>query len=101
MKLELNEQEIIDGICVYVADQYDGDPEYVDVKEINYHIGGEFSAIAVYRSKYKKELETENILVGIQSFLERYHSFDPNVTVIELNYTEDEGIWAEAFVNEE
>lgn len=99
MRLYLNETEVIDGICVFIANLEGGNPENVDVQELNYHKNGTFSSKADYfESRYS--LRAEQICEGIRQFLEEYHSFNPIVTNVELQFTEDEGVWAEVFVNE-
>lgn len=99
MRLILNEQEIVDGVCVFVANEGDFLPEYVDVKELNYHRNGEFTSLAKV-SGLKYHLDTDQIIQGIEQFLEEYHSFNPEIIRTVLNFTEGQGVWAEVFVNE-
>jgi hypothetical protein len=100
MRLILNEQEVVDGICVFVAREFDGDhPEAVNVKEINYHRNGQFSSSVSY-FEFNNELDTDQIADGIRQFLAEYHSFDLEVMTVELKFTEGKGVWAEVSVNE-
>jgi hypothetical protein len=101
MRLILNEQEVTDGICVYIADEVGGGyPEYVEVKEIGYTRNDEFYSKAVYFGKQKYELDTYQICEGIQRFLVQYHSFNRQFMSVNLKFEEGKGIWAEVLVNE-
>jgi hypothetical protein len=100
MKLKLNEQEIVDSVCCFVAEVAQGNPEQVEVKELNVDRKGRVTAEAKYGFRFNHELSPEEIIEGIEIFLEENHSFDPNVMTVMLNYTEGEGVWAEVLVNE-
>lgn len=100
MKLTLNEQEVIDSVCVFVAETVNGNPEQVEVKEINVDSRGRVSAHAKYGHRFNHELNAEEIAEGIEMFLEEYHSFNPANMRVLLNYTDGQGVWAEVLVNE-
>lgn len=99
MRLFLNENEIVDGVCVYVANMEGGSPEEVNVKELRYHKNDEVSVQANYYNN-RFTLNSEQICEGIRQFLEEYHSFNPIViNTVELNCNE-EGIYALVTINE-
>lgn len=99
MKLFLNEQEIIDGICVFVANKVNGDPEDVDVKEISALDDGRFSAVAIAYGEVHR-LDSEDVLTGAFQFLEEYHNFDTSVMVGHLGFSKRQGFSLEIKVNE-
>jgi hypothetical protein len=99
MRLLLNEQEIVDGICVFMANKFNGEPEDVDVKELEFHKNGKASAVA-YIYGEKEKVDNQEITIGIAQFLEEYHSFNPEVMNVKLSFSEHEGVFAEVFVNE-
>jgi hypothetical protein len=99
MRLRLNEQEIIDGICVFISNKVRSNPEAVDVKEISVLTNGDFVAKAVCNSQ-NFSLDSEDVLEGIFQFLEEYHSFNRPVMHGHIEFTKGEGFWAEVIVNE-
>ncbi|MCY7783248.1 MULTISPECIES: DUF2653 family protein [unclassified Bacillus (in: firmicutes)] len=99
MKLVLNEQEIVDGICVYVSNEEDIYPEDVEVKELSYNKRTGFFAEAKC-GPHHKQLVSDDISEGIIQFLEEYHNFNPDVTVVELQFDKKKGFSALVFVNE-
>jgi hypothetical protein len=99
--LLLNEQEIIDGVCVYVANRHDVEPQDVDVKELSYNKSVGFTANATFRGHYNADtLDTEDISEGIVMFLEDFHSFNPDVMTVELKFHKNI-FTAEVRVNED
>lgn len=99
MRLRLNEQEVIDGICVFVANRVHGNPEEVDVKEITALDNGDLLAVAVaYGRSYR--MDSEDILEGIFQFLFEFHDFNREEMVGSIGFAQREGFWAEILVNE-
>ncbi len=78
MRLILNEQEIVDGICVYISNEEDIYPEDVEVKELSYNKRTGFFAEATF-GLHHKQLMSDDISEGIIQFLEEYHNFNPDV----------------------
>ncbi|MBU8845745.1 YxcD family protein [Alkalihalobacillus gibsonii] len=99
MRLILNEQEIVDGICVYVANGENIYPEDVEVKELSYNKHMGFLAEAKF-GRHHTQLVSDDISEGIIQFLEEYHNFNPDLMVVELKYDETLGFYAEVLVNE-
>jgi hypothetical protein len=99
MRLFLNEQEVIDGVCVFTANRNNGIPEDVEVKEIDFHKNGTFSAVAMIYGD-RQRLDTQDIINGVAEFLEEYHCFNPEVMNVKINFSEHEGVFAEVFINE-
>ncbi len=102
MRLTLNEQEVIDGICVFVSDDH---PEHVDVKELNYNKDTGITASATIFNPFdgKDEfhaLRTEGICEGILQFLNGYHNFNREVMTVKLKFDKKLGFSAEVTVNE-
>ncbi len=90
MRLILNEQEIVDGICVYISNEEDIYPEDVEVKELSYNKRTGFFAEATF-GLHHKQLMSDDISEGIIQFLEEYHNFNPDVTVVELQFDKKKG----------
>jgi hypothetical protein len=99
MQLRINEQELIDGVCVFVANQMNTDPEEVDVTEITTLDNGMMVAKATCFSRHHT-LDTEQILEGVMQFLEEYHKFNRGGMYGSLHFNRNEGYWAEVVVNE-
>ncbi|MFA2720601.1 DUF2653 family protein [Bacillus paranthracis] len=100
MILFLNEQEITDGICVYVANEFNQMPQSIHVVEIGYNEINGFTAVAktgMYDTAY---LRTGDIVNGIMQFLNEYHNFNANLMSVELKFDKKHGFSAEVAVNE-
>jgi len=100
MRLKLNEQEVVDGICVFVANQRNCRPEDVDVKEIDAKDNGDIIAKASTHGGQTHKYDNDEILEGIFQFLEEYHSFNREAMYGNVGFTKTEGFFAEIFVNE-
>ncbi|AJO60836.1 DUF2653 domain-containing protein (plasmid) [Bacillus subtilis] len=100
MRLILNEQEIVDGICVFISNDAATSPEDVEIKELTYNNHKGFIAEVRYGPLRRQFLGTTQISEGIIQFLEEYHNFNPDLTVVELKYDEKLGFHAEVLVNE-
>jgi hypothetical protein len=100
MHLRLNENEVVDGICVFMANSYHVSPEHVDVKELNFHKDEHFSSKAAVNGN-TRELETEEIILGVKQFLEEFHSFDTDRMSVKLQFDKKHGVTADVLVNED
>jgi hypothetical protein len=97
IKMHLDEQVVIDGICVFMADGWNGVPEDVEVKELGYQKGGQFYTVAKIFDE-KRTYDTEQIKEGIAMFLEQYHNFNQDEMAIDLIFIEGQGITAQVVV---
>lgn len=103
MYLRLNEQEVIDSICVFAANEFCCAPEDINVKEIKALDDGDIQAHAHVSGRMfsGRNFNLEDICTGIYMFLGEYHSFDEtNLTVMGVNHDVQSGFWAEVTVNE-
>ncbi|MGG0308392.1 DUF2653 family protein [Priestia megaterium] len=101
MQLLLNKQEIIDGVCVAVANRDNARPKDVVVNELGYDEKHGFYAEARCYSCVH-ELDGDEIAEGIVEFLYKFHKFDPELMSVTLHYHDDEDQFiAEVLVNEE
>jgi len=99
MRLLLNEQEIIDGICVYVSNKHYTDPSSVEVSELGVTENGNFYA-EVHCKGHFHALNTEDIVNGIIQFLHEFYNFNPNVLDVKLKYEDEKGFSAGVISNE-
>ncbi|MCY7911178.1 YxcD family protein [Bacillus inaquosorum] len=102
MRLLLNEQEVIDGICVGIAKRYVEEPENVDVGSVTYSRSEGFTAKVSCNGTFGlMELVTQReIEEGIKQFLHDYHCFRPDLIELELKFHNKDGVFAEVSVNE-
>lgn len=103
MYLRLNENEIIDSVCVIAAEELDCDVTEVDVKEIKALGDGNIVAHAhiVGRLFSGRDFDLEEICEGISQFLTDFHSFNPlDLTIRGVNHDRENGFWAEVTINE-
>jgi|GraSoiStandDraft_45_1057281.scaffolds.fasta_scaffold769003_1 hypothetical protein len=103
MYLRLNEQEIIDGICVAAAQELDCDLEEVDVHDMEAKKDGDIHVHCqqVGRMFNRVTLHLDDIMDGIVAFLVEFHSFSPETIVVRgINHDRQNGFWAEVTVGE-
>lgn len=94
MKLFLEEQDLIDAVCVFVAQTHQIQPERVQV-ELFYEEGRGFSARAESGNGMLHYALTEQDLIdAVAVYLRDYHNFDPQRLSIELFFEEEKGFWA-------
>jgi hypothetical protein len=98
MKLILNEQEVIDGVCVFVAEYFGCEPQQVEV-DLHFR-NGRFSANGETVFGDTLRMNQQDIIDGIAMFLKEYHHFNPDFMSVQLNFHEGQGIWAEVIVAE-
>lgn len=103
MYLRLNEQEIIDSVCVIASEHFNCDITEVDVKEVKALGDGNIIAHAhmVGRMFSGHDFDLEDICEGISQFLTEFHSFNPlDLTIMGVNHDRENGFWAEVTVAE-
>lgn len=94
MQILFNEQDVIDSVCVYVAQEEEIEPDHVDV-DLRYN--GQVFAEVEFRHFFRehhKDLDEQDVIDAIAVYLRDYHQFDPEQLRINLLFTEDEGIGA-------
>ena len=92
MELLLNEQDIVDSVCVYTAAKEYSNPENIDV-ELAYHPSYGISADARCHGR-TRNLNEQDVIDAVAVYLRDYHNFDPNRLLVELSFTEAVGITA-------
>lgn len=103
MYIRLNEQEIIDSVCVDAAGYFHVNPEDIDVREIKALDNGDIVAYAnvIGGGRFYEDFDLNDIMNGIVGFLVDFHDFDPEVIVVRaVSYKRNEGFFAEVTVNE-
>ncbi|MHC0036390.1 YxcD family protein [Pseudoneobacillus sp. C159] len=90
-KVIISEQDIINAVCVYIAQKKQIRPEEVEV-ELMYDDDYGFSAEA-YVGERKQVLITQNIIEALRLWLAEYMNRDPYVG-IQLELDDEEGIIA-------
>jgi hypothetical protein len=94
MKILFNEQDLIDSACVFIADKYNEDIEYLEA-ELYYEAGRGISATTTLKNDHKTYRLTEEELIDASAvYLDLHHNFEPNDLSIELLFDEKEGISA-------
>ncbi|MED1201818.1 DUF2653 family protein [Heyndrickxia acidicola] len=96
MEIRFNEQDLIDSVCVYTAEQQNMDPEYVEVDlEFNQSYGVAATAIAHGRTYRFNE---QDVIDAVAVYLQSYHNFAPDRLLVDLSFEEREGIGASIIV---
>lgn len=95
MRLILNEQDIIDSVCVYIAVKENDDvinediaPEDVQGVELTHDSGQFFARGRIYGEHHR--LHEQQIINAIAVFLRVYHSFDEGRLNIKLLFENEE-----------
>ncbi|MFC7392412.1 YxcD family protein [Scopulibacillus cellulosilyticus] len=91
-KIMISEQDIINALCLFLADKKQISPEEVQV-ELLYDDDYGFSAEA-YVNDRKQVLITANIIEAIRFWLETETDIDPIQAGLELELDDEEGIIA-------
>jgi hypothetical protein len=95
MKILLNEQDIIDSACVFIANRYN---EVIDdIKaELHHEEGKGISGTTnVQNDRKTYPLSEQDIIDATAIYLDEYHNFDPNRLSVELIYEKETGFSAE------
>lgn len=103
MYIKLNEQEVIDGICMAAAQELNCDVTEVDVQDIEAKADGDIHAHVRQSGRIfnRATLDLGDIMDGIVAFYVEFHSFNPQAIVIRgVNHNPQEGFWAEVTINE-
>lgn len=94
MRLLLNEQDLIDSVCVFAA-QRAGDPPQNWVAELFFNTEYGFSATAEGRNRYNRyQLNEQDLIDAVAIFVADEHRIDPQALEIELYFEEDRGFSA-------
>ena len=91
-KIKISEQEIINSLCVYIADKRRVSPEQVEI-ELMYDDDYGFSAEAHVNGR-SQILITANMIEALRMYIEHELNRDPFAAAIELELDDDEGIIA-------
>lgn len=91
-KITLSEQEIINALCVYIAEKKQISPFEVEI-ELLFDDENGFSAESHVQGR-KQILITLNIIEAIRAWLHNEMAIDPYAAKIELILNDDEGIIA-------
>jgi len=91
-KIKISEQEIINSLCVYIADKRRVSPEQVEI-ELMFDDDYGFSGEAHVNGR-SQILITANMIEALRFYIEHELNRDPFVAKIELKLDDDEGIIA-------
>ncbi|MGE8206465.1 YxcD family protein [Heyndrickxia sp. NPDC080065] len=91
-KTAIFEQDIVNAVCIYVADKYYVQPEEVSVELIFDDESG-FSAEIEINDRLQKLTEL-NLIEALRHWLDSEHGLDPMAVGLELELDEQEGIIA-------
>ncbi|GIN88861.1 hypothetical protein J6TS2_52470 [Heyndrickxia sporothermodurans] len=91
-KTAIFEQDIINAVCIFIADKYYVQPEEVSV-ELIYDDESGFSAEVEVNDRLQKLTEI-NLIEGLRHWLDTEHGLDPMSVGLELEWNEQEGIIA-------
>lgn len=86
------EQDIINAICIYIADKYYIQPEEVSV-ELIYDDDSGFSAEIEMNDRIQ-QLSEVNLIEALRHWLNTEHGIDSMSVALELELHDDEGIMA-------
>jgi hypothetical protein len=98
VELLLNEQDIVDSVCVYTAAMESTNPENIDV-DLAYNPSYGFSA-EVLAHRRTRNLTEQDLIDAVAIYLRDYHNFDPHRLLVELRFSENEGIIASVQVKD-
>ncbi|KYD08462.1 MULTISPECIES: DUF2653 family protein [Heyndrickxia] len=91
-KTAIYEQDIINAICIYIADKYYIQPEEVSV-ELIYDDETGFSAEIEMNDRIQ-QLSELNLIEALRHWLGTEHGLDSMSVALELELNDDEGIIA-------
>jgi hypothetical protein len=97
MEINFNEQDIVDAVAIFVAQEERTVPKDVSV-DLEF-LGDRIAGKAKYSLFRTKELDEQDLIDAVAIFLKDYHNFDPNELQIELRYDEEIGINANVLVD--
>lgn len=92
MELIFNEQDLVDSICVYTAEQEYTNPENIQV-DLVFHPTAGFSATASAPAGTRK-LNEQDVIDAITVYLRDYHNFNPDLLFVDLQFKQKEQITA-------
>ncbi|MFC7392077.1 DUF2653 family protein [Scopulibacillus cellulosilyticus] len=88
MELLFNEQDIVDSVCVYTAEEEDANPEQVEV-DLEFNPSSGFAATAIVHGRTIR-LNEQDVIDAVAVYLRDYHQFIPESLLIELSFSEKE-----------
>lgn len=96
MKIHFEEQDVIDSVCVSIANEQRCDPEDFDV-DLQFNRAFGFSAEAK-RGFHHYRLHEQQIVDAVVFYLAEYHSFLPDRLRVDLMFNEHTGIEADILI---
>ncbi|MGZ6505353.1 MAG: DUF2653 family protein, partial [Tumebacillaceae bacterium] len=94
VRLNFNEQDLVDSVCVFAAQRFNVNPQNLMV-ELFFNPQMGFSATAATRDNYHRfQLNEQDLIDAVAIFLSEQHRFDPHRLAIELFYEEGHGFSA-------
>lgn len=99
MKISFNEQDLIDAVCRWGAERYQGHPMDAQA-ELRFRQNIGISAEITWKNRTNDPLHLteEEIIDSTADYLSRQHLFPPDRLTIELMYDQEEGFGAEIIV---
>jgi hypothetical protein len=94
MKILFNEQDLIDSVCVFIANRYNEDIQGIEAELYHEEDKGISAETTVKNDRKTYTLSEQDIIDAAAIYLDEYHNFDPIQLSIELIYDEDKGISA-------
>lgn len=93
MELLLNEQDVVDSVCVYAAYRDNSSPQDVDADlQFNQQYG--FSASSQIQGHMQRYFNEQEVVDAVSEYLQEYHNFPAERILVELRFSQDEGIHA-------
>ncbi|NHM30175.1 DUF2653 family protein [Neobacillus terrae] len=97
MELFLNEQDVVDSVCVYAAYRDRTEPQYVEA-DLRYDENLGISAAARAEGSVERHLNEHDVVDAIAEYLQEYHNFIAANLLVELLYNPEKGIHASVMV---
>ncbi|MCL6444972.1 MAG: YxcD family protein [Alicyclobacillus sp.] len=98
MRIFLDEQDVIDACCVYLADTNGRSPHDVEV-DLQYREGEGVSASARFRFGWTQHrLSEQDIRDAVIFYLAQYHNFIPEQLMVNMQFNPQTGVAAEVLV---
>ncbi|GGJ10851.1 hypothetical protein GCM10010885_20110 [Alicyclobacillus cellulosilyticus] len=98
MRIFLDEQDVIDACCVYVAEPNGRSPEDVEV-DLQYRVGEGVFASARFRFGWAEHrLSEQDIRDAVVYYLANYHNFVPEQLLVDVQFSPQTGVAADVVV---
>lgn len=96
MRIHFDEQDVVDAVCVWVADRHGVRLEDVDV-DLQFDPQAGFAAEA--RANWRHfHLNEQDMVDAIAFYLAEHHQFIPDELRVDLQFTEGVGVEADVLV---